>query len=307
MLGLISASCRESIRLRRLRAGCLALVFAVLGCRSAVQPPPPTPGTTALPKLQVNPDLVKSLKPSNNRDWSPQQAVLPWAEFHGDKVTVHNIRNTTYRSIKDYDVSHYDKTFDLDRLTSVDFIVVPFNDAPEIAHTALSFGFGDEDYVVCSVEIRRERGEEYGALKGFFRQYEIMYVLVDERDFVMRNAKHNMADVYIHRAVATPEQVRTLFLDVLTRTNKLAREPEFYNTLSNNCTTNIRDHINKMVPGRIPYDYRVLMPGHSDRLAFELGLLDTDTTFEQTRHRNRVNYEAFLHEEASDFSQKIRR
>jgi len=304
--------------------GVAALVLALVGCQSTSTPPPaasPVKPASAeipispdqesagpmLPSLEINPDLVKTLKPSNDRDWAPEQAVLPWAEFDGNRVTLHNIRNSTYRTIDDYDVSHYDKTFDLDGLKSVDFVVVPFNDTPEIAHTALSFGFDDRDYVVVSVEIRRERGERYHALKGFLRQYELMYVLVDERDFILRNAKHNMADVYVHRARATPEQVRTLFVDVAQRMNKLFHEPEFYDTLSNNCTTNIRDHINRMVPGRVPYDYRVLLPGHSDRLAYELGLLDTDTGFEQTRLRNRVNYQAFLHGDDPDFSVEIRR
>jgi hypothetical protein len=111
-----------------------------------------------LPSLEVNPDLTKTLAPSNDRDWSPDQAVLAWAEFRGNQVTLHNIRNCTYRTREDYDVAHYDKTFDLDKLTSVDFVVVPFNDMPEIAHTALSFGFDDKDYVVVSGEIRRARG-----------------------------------------------------------------------------------------------------------------------------------------------------
>ncbi len=306
-----------------MRGGVAALVLAMVGCQSTSTPPSTAAGVKPasaeiplpldeepagpmLPTLEINPDLVKTFIPSNDRDWAPEQAVLPWAEFHGNGVTLYNIRNATYRTIDDYEMAHYDKTFDLDKLTSVDFIVVPFIDTPEIAHTALSFGFEDRDHVVVSVEIRKERGEKYHPLKGFANQYELIYVLVDERDFILRNAKHNMADVYVHRARATRQQVRELFIDVMDRTNKLFHEPEFYDTISNNCTTNIRDHINRMVPGRVPYDYRVLLPGHSDQLAYDLGLLDTDTSFEQTRLDNRVNYEAFLYHNAPDFSAKIR-
>jgi hypothetical protein len=260
-----------------------------------------------LPSLEVNPDLTKTLAPSNDRDWSPDQAVLAWAEFRGNQVTLHNIRNCTYRTREDYDVAHYDKTLDLDKLTSVDFVVVPFNDMPEIAHTALSFGFDDKDYVVVSVEIRRERGEAYHALKGFFRQYELMYAVVDERDFVLLNAVQYMSDVYVHRTRATPQQAQALFVDVMRRVNTLVTQPEFYDTLANNCTTNIRDHINHVFPNRVPYDYRVVLPGYSDRLAYDLGLLATDASFEQTRLHNRVNYQAYLHREAPDFSVKIRR
>ncbi len=284
------------------------LLMVVIGCHGG-----PTTNSglhskaAALPAAQINPDLVKTLLPSNDRDWSPDQTVPAYAEFDGDRVTVHNIRHCSYRSVDDYDVSHYDKTFDLGELNSVDFIVVPFLDTPGVAHTMLSFGFADRDYVVVSVEIRKERGEKYSPIKGFLNQYELMYVVADERDILQLNAVYHMADVYVHRANATPEQVQSLFADVMGRVNKLVDKPEFYHTLTNNCTTNIRRHINRLRPGRIPYDYRVLLPGYSDRLAYDLGLLRTDTTFEQTRLRNRVNYPAYVHRNDPDFSVKIRR
>lgn len=249
---------------------------------------------------------MKVLKPSNHRDWSPDQTVLSWAEFQGRHVVVHNIRNCDYRTVDDYTVRHYDKTYDLDKLTSVDFFMVPFADTPSIAHTMLSFGFEERDYLVLSVEIRKEKGEKYSALGGFFRQYELMYVLADERDVIWKNASGWLCDVYLYRARATPAQVRALFLDVLKRVNKLHDKPEFYNTVTNNCTTNLRNHINHLVPDRVPYDYRVLLPGYSDRLAYDLGLLDTDTSFEQTRLRSRINYLAYLYYDSPDFSQKIR-
>jgi len=93
---------------------------------------------------------------------------------------------------------------------------------------------------------------------------------------------------------------------VMHRVNKLAREPEFYNTLTNNCTTNIRNHINRLAPDRVPYDYRVMLPGYSDRLAYDLGLLDTETSFAQTKQRSKVNYLAYLHRDSPDFSARIR-
>jgi len=258
------------------------------------------------PGDQAAPELVKFLKPSNHRDWSPDQAVLPWADINGHEVTIHNIRNAQYRTVDDYDVRHYDKTYDLDQLTSVDFIVVPFADTPSIAHVMLSFGFDDRDFLVLSVEIRKEKGEKYSAVGGFFRQYELMYVLADERDVVWKNAVGWLCDVYLYRARATPEQVRALLLDVLQRVNKLRDEPEFYHSLTNNCTTNIRNHINRLVPDRVPYDYRVLLPGYSDHLAYDLGLLQTDTSFEETRLRSRINYLAYLYLDDPDFSRKIR-
>ena len=199
-------------------------------------------------------------------------------------------------------MAYYDKTFDLDKLTSVDFIVVPFNETPSLGHTMLSFGFDDEDYLAVSVEIRRERGEEFSPIKGFFQQYELMYVVADERDVIQKRVNCDLSDVYLYRSTATPEQARTLFKDVMRRVNKLAREPEFYDTLTNNCTTNIRNHINHLKPDEVPYDYRVLLPGYSDRLAYDLGLIERHGSYEETRLRAKVNYQAYLHRDAPDFS-----
>jgi len=285
----------------------LGLVFAVLGC-SPVTPnlAKVLPDEQWLPSLELNHDLFKALKPSNDRDWSPDQAVLATAEFHGEEVTVRNIRHITYRTLDDYDVAHYDKTCDLRKLTSVDFIVVPFNDMPNVGHTMLSFGFEDRDYLGVSVEIRKERGEKYGPLRGFLRQYELIYVVADEQDLLLRRVLLDRSDVYVYRTRATPEEARALFMDVMQRVNKLAAAPEFYDTLTNNCTTNIRNHINHLLPDRVPYDYRVLLPGHSDRLADDIGLLRTDASVEQTRACARINYLAYLHRDDPAFSVKIR-
>lgn len=292
----------------------LAGILCVAGCRSGAgshslldQPNVPFhPTVLHEPRVNVNPDLFKWLAPSNDRDWAPDQAVLPRAELHGNQVTIRNIRNAEYRTDDDYDVRHYDKTFDLERLTSVDFVVVPFNDIPGIAHTMLSFGFQDQDYLGLSVEIRKERDESYSPVKGFLRQYELMYVIADERDLILKRARHDLSDVYIYRSSATPPQCRELFLDVLARVNKLYEEPEFYNTLTNNCTTNLRNHVNRLAPDRIPYDYRILLPAHSDRLAFDLGLLESRGSFEQTRAAAKVNFQAYLYESSANFSQKLR-
>jgi len=248
-------------------------------------------------------------KASNERNWSPDQAVLPHADFSKDRqqVTIRNIRACEYRTADDYTVRHYDKTFDLTKLTSVDFIRVPFPDMPELAHTMLSFGFDDKEYVAVSVEIRKEQGEAYNPALGAMNKYEIMYVLGDERDLIGLRTNFRLNDVYVYPTRAEPEQVRKLFENMLARVNKLEKQPEFYNTLTNNCTTNIAKHINELVPGRVPYDYRVLMPGYSDRLAYDLGLLKTPFSFEETRRAARVTDVAYEHRDDPDFSQAIRR
>ena len=267
----------------------------------------PRPGDTlALPALPASLPTTKLLMPSHDRDWSPDLAVLPYADFGEDHVIVRNIRNCAYESDSDYAVNYYDRRFEMDQLRRVDFVVVPFKETPSLAHTMLSFGFEDGEHVVVSVEARLEQGETYSPVLGELRQYELIYVVADERDAILRRTKHREVDVYVYRTIATPEQSPELFMDVMQRVNQLAEVPEFYDTLSNNCTTNIVRHLNRLRPGRVPYDVRVLLPGFSDGLAYELGLLDTSLPFAEARRRARVTEIANRSADAPNFSARIR-
>ncbi|MFV1966400.1 MAG: DUF4105 domain-containing protein [Pirellulaceae bacterium] len=281
----------------------IVLLSLALGCKTAVPATDPEDpfSSTSLALFE------NGLRPSNQRDWSPDLAVLPYAEFDGDLVTIHNIRNCVYVSDEDYVVNHYEKTFDQRDVETVDFIVVPFKEVPSLAHTMISFGFSNGDYLGVSVEARLEQGETYSPMLGSLRQYELMYVVADERDLIVRRTKHRDVDVYLYRTIATPEQSGILFVDVMQRVNKLYHQPEFYDTLTNNCTTNIARHVNRMRPGRLPYDLRILLPGLSDQLAYETGLLRREGTFAQTRKRAHINRLANRHAESGDFSAQIRR
>ena len=244
--------------------------------------------------------LVIVRRPSNHRDWTPDQRVLAWAEFHGPLVTVHNIRLCSYRTTSDYDCSYYDKTFDLRKLDSVWFIVEPFGRSRGVAHTFLSFGFGPKDFLAISAEIRKERGETYSPLRGLLRTYELMYVAGDERDLIKLRTNYRHDPVYLYRAQTTPERMRRLFVGMLTRANGLRDHPEFYNTLTNNCTTNIVSHVNTIVPGRVPFSLAIVLPGYSDELARKLRLIT------QTRDQARINERAMKYATDPDFSEKIR-
>jgi hypothetical protein len=291
--------------------GLIAAVVLLSGCRAVPESPRPTtptaPQEAMFPTLKLNPDLLKPLVPTNDRDWTPEQAKLAVAEFDGDKVTIRNIRDCRWRTEDDFTVSYYDRTFNLNGLHSVDFIVVPFNETPSLGHTMLSFGFDNGEHLAVSVEIRKERGQAFSAIGGFFRQYELIYVVASERDVVQKRVTCDRSDVYLYRSTATPEQARELFVDVMHRVDKLTRSPEFYDTLTNNCTTNIRNHVNHLKPDEVPYDYRVLLPGLSDELAYDLGLIEHHGSYTETRLRARVNYLAYLHRNDPVFSEAIRR
>jgi uncharacterized protein DUF4105 len=249
--------------------------------------------------------LVIVRRPSNDRDWTLDQRVLAHADFNGPLITVHDIRLCTYRTTSDYTCSYYDKTFDLRRLDSVWFIVEPFGRSRGVAHTFVSYGFGDQ-FVAISAEIRKEKGEAFSPWLGLVRQYELMYVVADERDVVKLRSNYRRDPVYLYRARTTPDRMRRMFVDMLARANELRRDPEFYNTVTNNCTTNIAGHINTIVPGRVPFSLAMVLPGYSDRLAYRLGLIDTTLPFEQARAAARINDRAARYSDDPDFSVKIR-
>lgn len=247
------------------------------------------------------------VRPSLNRDWNIDQKVLPEVSFDGDEVNIKNIRNIKYRSTTDYDVRYYDKSFDLNKLNSVWYMVEPFTGhGAGAAHTLLSFGFENGDYVSVSVEIRKEKGESFGAVKGILRQYELTYVIADENDVIKLRSNFRKDEVFLYPVKTSKENMRKLFVSMLNRSNKLAKEPEFYNTLTSTCTTNIVSHINEIVPGRIPFSFKVLMPAYSDELAYKLGLIDNTIPFEQLRVKYHINERAMKYADDPMFSKRIR-
>lgn len=243
---------------------------------------------------------------SNERDWSPQFRVLPRAVIAGDQITVYNIRNNVYLSEKDFIVQHYDKLFSLHDIQTVDFIVVPFQGMESIAHTMLSFGLSDGSHIAVSVEVRTEKGESYTTALGLSHQFELAYVVADERDLIRLRTRHRDAEVYLYPSRATPDQAQKLFVDIMQRVNQLAAKPEFYDTITNNCTNNLVRHVNRVMPNKVPSAWQILLSGHSDRYAYDLGLLDQRMPFEELRELAHINDLAEANYDAADFSDKIR-
>ena len=243
---------------------------------------------------------------SNNRNWQPDVAILPYATMQGNLVTIHNIRNLNYRTETDFDVRYYDKTFDLNALESADLIAVYWmGDA--IAHIMISFGFQGKDYVAFSIETRKEAGEGYSTLKGFFKQYELIYIAGDERDLirVRTDYRNPQEDVYLYRLAAKPERARRLFMEYIRQINSMKERPVWYNTVTTNCTTNIVMHI-KTFSDRIRYNWKILLSGYTPLYAYELGALDTRLPFEELRKLSYINPKAHMIGNDAEFSRKIR-
>lgn len=246
--------------------------------------------------------------PSNNRHWNADQAILPYAEIKDNLVSIYNIRNFSYASTTSYTINYYDKTFDLNKIKKVWYVVEPFSGIPGSAHTFLSFEFADEQFIAISVEIRKEKGEEFHPIKGLFNKYELMYVIADEQDVIKLRSNYRKDLVYLYPAKTTKAKAQELFLSMIKRVNNLKNNPEFYNSITNTCTTNIVGHINSITPDKVPFfNLRILLPANSDKLAYDLDLIDTDLSFIETRKRYFINNRALKYANSPDFSIKIRR
>lgn len=248
---------------------------------------------------------IANLEPSNERTWKPDVARLSGAEINGDSVILRNIRSFKYREDGGFAEHWYDKTVDLRGLDRLDVIAVHWM-GDDIAHIMVSFGFG-EDQVAVSIEARKERGESYSTLGGFFRQYELYYVLADESDVIGLRTTYRKPpeDVYVFNVAARKENIKLLFLEYAKKINQLQTHPEFYNTGTTNCTTNIAMHVHT-VNKDAKFDWRTLVSGHFPELIYEAGGMDTSMPYEDLRKLSLVNENARAADGAIDFSRRIR-
>jgi hypothetical protein len=231
---------------------------------------------------------------------------MPVARFDGSMVTVRNLCCASYRTSEDFEVTWYEDQFDLEAICSVDFVVEPFADWRGPAHTLLTFGFDDGRHLAVSVEARRETGESFAASAGLFKQYEILYVIGDERDVIGLRVNVRKHDVYVFPMRAERKQVQELFVRMLRRANELAQRPEFYHTLSNSCHMNIVRHFEDLTGRNLPPDLRVFLPGYADEMAHDLGLIDFEGTLEAARAAFRIPGPVPIVADGRDWSRRIR-
>jgi hypothetical protein len=248
-----------------------------------------------------------TIEPSNDRAWVPENAVLAYADIDGERITLHNIRNFNYRTATDFTPAYYDRTFDLRQLDSVDMFTVYWM-GPAIAHVFLSFGFTDGTHVAFSIETRREKGQVYSSIAGFFRQYTLYYAVGDERDIVRlrTNYRHDPTEqVYLYPLRVSAAAKQRVFLEYLQQINALRQHAEWYNTLTSNCTNSIW-FMARLNPGHVPYSWKVLVSGYLPQYLYEQGRLDTSVPFAELQRRAYINPLAQAADQAEDFSQRIR-
>lgn len=246
-----------------------------------------------------------SITPTHERLWADDVAHMLQAEIDGDIVTLHQVRNFDWRSETDYSPRWESRSYDLRRLQSAD-LVLSYWMGPHIAHTLVSFGFDDGQRIVFSLEIRKERGEAFSAVRGFFRQYEQILVAADERDIIQTRSNARGEQVYLYSLNLPPAQLRAVFLGYLQAAQALQDAPEFYNSLTSNCTTIVFELAKQIAPTLRP-DYRLLLSGHFAHYAYDQGALVPGYAFADLQALGHINARAQRSAAlGDDFSQAIR-
>lgn len=243
-----------------------------------------------------------SLQARQDRDWKPEVALLPYAEIDGEIVTLHNVRNFEYRAVNDFTPSYETRHFDLRNLRGVD-IFINYWGSPYMAHPILSFDFGPDGRVCFSIETRPEKGEAYSALGGIYRRFELICVVADERDVIrLRTNFRKGEDVFLYRLNAL--RAKQGFMDYIQTVNELHAAPKWYNAVTSNCTTGIRNQ--RTASERAPWDWRMLVNGLGDQLLYERGAIDRSLPFAELKRVSRINEKAKAADDAPDFSERIR-
>jgi hypothetical protein len=247
-----------------------------------------------------------TIAPSHDRNWRPEVAVMPRALIEGDRVRLTGVRNFDYRSRNDFTVHYEEREVDLSHLTGLDFYVSYWSEGP-VAHTFVSFIFDNAAPLSISIETRPEVGRGFEPIASIFKQFELIYVVGEERDIVGVRAIHRREAVYLYHLNSSPQDVRRLLLVYLARINELADRPEFYNLFTNSCTINIIRYLNAAGrKGR--FDIRHLLNGLIDSYLYHSGRVDTDLPFDELRRRSLINEAADAAGGAPepDFSRRIR-
>ena len=244
-------------------------------------------------------------KPTHNRQWADDVSRLLHAEVVGDTVMLKNVRNFEWRTETDYTARWETREYDLRQLQTAD-LVLSYWMGPKIAHTLVSFGFTDGRYLTFSLEIRKEQGEEFSAWKGFFRHYEAVLVAAEEADIIRTRSNARGEDVFIYRLVIPPAQLKTLFMAYVERATSIEASPEFYNTLTSNCTTVVYDIAKRIVP-ELPFDYRLLLSGYFAEYAHDQGGLTPGFTYAEIQEKGYIVSRAKAMQTDENFSEVIRR
>jgi hypothetical protein len=245
-----------------------------------------------------------TLKPSNDRLWQPDVAQTAWAEINGDEVTIHNVRNCDYRTETDF-TSHWEtRTVRVSQITGID-LAIDYWGSPWIAHPIVSFQFADAPPLCFSIETRKKVGQTYSTIGGLYRQFELIYIVADERDVIRVRTNYRKEDIYLYHTTISQARARERFLEYIHSLNALRNKPRWYNAITTNCTTSIRT---QHPPNeRLPWDWRILLNGKADEMLYQDNAFATGgLSFTELKQRSLINERARAADQDPNFSRIIR-
>jgi hypothetical protein len=245
-----------------------------------------------------------TLSPTNDSDWQADVAQKAWADIQGDDVTLHNVRNCDYRTETNYTPHWGTRTVRMSQITGID-LAVDYWGSPWIAHPIVSFQFADAPALCFSIETRKKLGQTYSTIGGLYRQFELIYIVADERDVIRVRTNYRKEDIYLYRTTISAAHARERFIEYIHSLNALRNKPRWYNAITTNCTTSIRTQ--HPPHERVPWDWRILLNGKGDELLYERHLIVTGgLPFVELKTQSLINTRAKRADASAEFSQLIR-
>lgn len=245
-----------------------------------------------------------SIKPMSDADWAPEVSRQVTGKIEGDTLTLTNVRNFEWRSKTDYSQNWETRSYDLSKLQTLD-LFMSYWSGPTIAHVIFSFGFEGGEQLAWSVEVRRRVGGKFSPLADLFKSNTLVIVAADERDVVGVRSNVRDEDVQIYRLKVPPQQARLLLVEYVADANRLATTPQFYNSLTTNCTTAVVKMI-RVAGDKLPFDWRLIVNGYLPEYAYDRGALDSSVPLSQLKAVAHIDQRARADGLSSEFSKAIR-
>lgn len=214
-------------------------------------------------------------KPSNNRNFEFGMENPPHLTIQNNLITISNLRDFEYTT-SNVTPHFINRTFDATKITRVWFVVEPFTKFKQIAHTYFIFDFSDQPPLSISVEARREKNENFNIFLGSLNQYELIYIWGTETDQTIRRVVVENNQLFMYPLNITPNDAKSLLLQLAETTQSLETNPRFYNTFTSNCTNELAKAANTIRPNAIPFNPAFIFPGYSADELYKLGLIPSN-------------------------------
>lgn len=245
-----------------------------------------------------------TLVPPATGNWAPDVARQVTGTVRGDELTLTGVRNFSWQTPEDFTEAWETRTYDLSRIETVD-LFMSYWAGPQMAHMIVSFGFEGGGHVAWSAEVRRKEGGGFSPVADLFKSNTLVLIAADERDVIATRTNTRGENVQLFRINVSPDTARTLLLEYTAAANALAARPQWYNSLTANCSSVVMGLIRRFADD-VPLDWRLLANGYLPDYAWEQGVLDQSHGIGDLRALGSITPIAQAHGVTPDFSAVIR-